>query len=53
MGIEPGHPALAGDSACGNLTLTTLLKLRDDGDALPAAAVTLSPGVGWVGLGNR
>lgn len=42
-----GYPAenivIAGDSAGGNLTLTTLMALRDDGDALPAAAACLSP----------
>jgi epsilon-lactone hydrolase len=35
--------AVAGDSAGGNLTLTTLMKLRDSGDPLPAAAACLSP----------
>ena len=35
--------AIAGDSAGGNLTLTTLMKLRDRGVPLPAAAVCLSP----------
>jgi len=34
---------VAGDSAGGNLTVTMLLKLRDSGDALPAAAACLSP----------
>ena len=34
---------VAGDSAGGNLTLTLLLKLRDNGDRLPAAAACLSP----------
>jgi len=34
---------VAGDSAGGNLTITALLKLRDDGYQLPAAAVCLSP----------
>lgn len=44
---QQGLPArgitLAGDSAGGNLTITTLMKLRDSGDALPAAAACLSP----------
>jgi acetyl esterase/lipase len=44
-GISSEHIALAGDSAGGGLTLATLLSLRDAGDALPAAAVCLSP---WV-----
>jgi len=34
---------IAGDSAGGNLTLTTLMKLRDDDNPLPAAAACLSP----------
>jgi len=34
---------VAGDSAGGNLTVTMLLKLRDSGYALPAAAACLSP----------
>ncbi len=34
---------LAGDSAGGTLTITAMMKLRDSGDALPAAAACLSP----------
>ena len=34
---------LAGDSAGGNLTLATLLALRDRGRPLPAAGIALSP----------
>ncbi len=34
---------VAGDSAGGNLTLTMLMKLRDSGNSLPAAAACLSP----------
>ena len=34
---------IAGDSAGGNLTLGTLLKLRDKGNNLPAGAICLSP----------
>ncbi len=45
--LEQGAPArnivIAGDSAGGNLTLTTLMKLRNAGEALPAAAACLSP----------
>lgn len=33
----------AGDSAGGNLTLTSLMALRDASDALPSAAACLSP----------
>ncbi len=35
--------AIAGDSAGGNLTITTLMQLRDSGEQLPVAAVCLSP----------
>jgi epsilon-lactone hydrolase len=45
--LKQGTPAanivVAGDSAGGNLTITLLMKLRDDGDPLPAAAACLSP----------
>jgi monoterpene epsilon-lactone hydrolase len=34
---------IAGDSAGGNLTLTSLMKLRDSGVPLPVAAACLSP----------
>jgi monoterpene epsilon-lactone hydrolase len=34
---------VAGDSAGGNLTITLLMKLRDSGSPLPAAAACLSP----------
>jgi monoterpene epsilon-lactone hydrolase len=34
---------VAGDSAGGNLTLTSVMRLRDNGEPLPAAGVCLSP----------
>lgn len=43
QGISASSIALAGDSAGGNLTITTLMKLRDGGLPLPAAAACLSP----------
>jgi monoterpene epsilon-lactone hydrolase len=42
-GISAQNIVVAGDSAGGNLTITTLMKLRDSGDPLPAAAACLSP----------
>lgn len=42
-GLSHERIALAGDSAGGNLVLSTLMALRDAGDRLPAAAVCLSP----------
>ena len=46
-GYKPKNVIIAGDSAGGGLTLATLVKLRDQGEALPAAAVCLSP---WTDL---
>lgn len=46
-GFAPGRIAIAGDSAGGGLTLATLLRLRDEGVALPAAGVLISP---WADL---
>jgi acetyl esterase/lipase len=37
--------AVAGDSAGGNLTLATVLRLKDEGDEAPDATVALSPAV--------
>ena len=41
--LAPRNTVLAGDSAGGNLTITTMMKLRDGGEPLPAAAACLSP----------
>jgi epsilon-lactone hydrolase len=43
QGIAAQSIVVAGDSAGGGLALATLLALRDAGDALPAAAVCMSP----------
>lgn len=43
QGISPQNVVLAGDSAGGNLVITTMMKLRDGGEPLPAAAACLSP----------
>ena len=42
-GISASQIIIGGDSAGGNLTLASLLKLRDQGLHLPAAAFALSP----------
>ena len=42
-GFKSNHIIIAGDSAGGNLTLTSLLKIRDQGIDLPAAGICLSP----------
>jgi monoterpene epsilon-lactone hydrolase len=46
-GVQPEHIAVAGDSAGGGLATALLVKARDDGLPLPAAATLLSP---WVDL---
>ncbi|MGD8599388.1 MAG: alpha/beta hydrolase [Anaerolineae bacterium] len=43
QGIGAQNIVVAGDSAGGNLTITMLMKLRDSGNLLPAAAACLSP----------
>lgn len=43
QGISAQHIVVAGDSAGGNLTLSLLMSLRDNGEPLPAAAACLSP----------
>jgi len=46
-GVDPKRIVIAGDSAGGGLTLSTMLSLRDRGEPLPAAAFLISP---WVDL---
>jgi acetyl esterase/lipase len=48
-GISPSRIVLGGDSAGGNLVLTTLLNLRDSNTPLPAAAFCLSPVTDFTG----
>jgi monoterpene epsilon-lactone hydrolase len=47
QGFAADNIALAGDSAGGNLVLTTMLSRRDRGEPLPAAGVLMSP---WTDL---
>ncbi len=47
QGLRPENIALAGDSAGGNLMLTTMLGLPERGLPLPAAGVLMSP---WTDL---
>ncbi|MBC7172636.1 MAG: alpha/beta hydrolase fold domain-containing protein, partial [Polyangiaceae bacterium] len=50
MGYAPSAVVLAGDSAGGGLTLSTLIALRERGIPMPAAAVLISP---WTDLEAR
>jgi len=43
QGLSPHNILIAGDSAGGNLTVASMLKLREEGIPLPAAGVCLSP----------
>ncbi|MCU1514628.1 MAG: esterase [Microbacteriaceae bacterium] len=51
-GYTPSQIVLAGDSAGGALATAVGLKLRDAGDELPAAIVTLSPFYDTEGVGD-
>ena len=51
QGVEPSKLLIAGESAGGGLTLSTLVALRDEGLELPAAAVVISPWIDLEGLG--
>ena len=42
-GYSPNQIAFGGDSAGGNLALSTLLKLKEDGESLPSSVICLSP----------
>lgn len=42
-GFKAQNITIAGDSAGGNLAISTVLKLRDDGVALPGAVIAFSP----------
>lgn len=47
QGIAPEQVLIAGESAGGGLTMSTLVALRDAGEPMPAAAAIVSP---WVDL---
>lgn len=51
-GSRPGDLIIVGDSAGGNLTLATLMSLRDAGEPLPDAAVCISPATDLAGTGE-
>lgn len=47
QGYRPDHVAVAGDSAGGGLAVAAMLRLKQNGQPLPGAAVCLSP---WTDL---
>ena len=46
-GYRPERVIIAGDSSAGGLTVATMLKVRENGEPLPAGGVPISP---WVDL---
>jgi monoterpene epsilon-lactone hydrolase len=52
QGLSAGSLAIAGDSAGGGLAVALLVATRDDGEALPAAAVLMSPTVDLTSSGD-
>ncbi|MBI4790590.1 MAG: alpha/beta hydrolase [Chloroflexi bacterium] len=50
--VSPEKVVFTGESAGGNLVLTTLLALRDAGDPLPAAGVSICPALDFEGGGT-
>ena len=52
QGFGADRLAISGDSAGGGLTVSTLLKLRDDATPLPVAGVPISPWVDMEGIGE-
>ena len=50
QGIKPSNIVFCGDSAGGNLVLTSLLRLKEQGLPLPAGASCISP---WCDLMNQ
>jgi monoterpene epsilon-lactone hydrolase len=49
---QASHTFIAGDSAGGNLTLATLLALKERNQPLPTGAIALSPATDFTGSGE-
>lgn len=52
QGYAPAHTATAGDSAGGNLAITSVLTLRELGEPLPAAVIAISPWLDMEAVGE-
>ena len=52
QGFDADRLAVSGDSAGGGLTVSTFLKLRDDGTPVPVAGVAISPWVDMEAIGE-
>ncbi len=52
QGVAPAKIVVAGDSAGGGLTVSTLVAIRDQNLKLPAAGVCLSPWIDLEGIGE-
>ena len=50
--IPPNRVVFTGESAGGNLVVTTMLALRNSGDPLPAGAAAISPVMDFEGMGG-
>ena len=50
--VGAGNVAIVGDSAGGNMALSTTVRLRDNGEALPAAIALLSPALDFEASGT-
>lgn len=52
LGYSPANVIVGGDSAGGNLTLSTLLRLRDEGQTLPCGVIAISPWADMIASGK-
>ncbi|GAH88241.1 unnamed protein product, partial [marine sediment metagenome] len=46
-GYKPENIIIGGASAGGNMTLATLIKIKEEGITMPRGAIVLSPGIDY------